>query len=102
MNQEILQKLELFRRKIQRMPLARNLATAQIHFDLAEGIFFFRLRSSFGTSEDSLHPRQQLTNRKRLGDVVVRTQFESDHLVYFLSAGSQHDDRNRRPLRLKL
>src|SRR5579863_5593601 len=49
MNQEIFQKLELFRRKIQRMTLARHLATAQINFDLAKGIFLFRTGSGFRT-----------------------------------------------------
>src|SRR5271167_3151679 len=43
MDEEILQKLELLGRKLQRMALPRYLATAQIHFDLAEGVLVVRL-----------------------------------------------------------
>src|SRR5207245_4314958 len=41
-------------------------------------------------------------NRKRLGDVVVRSQFESDNFVHFLPARRQHNDGNRNPLGLEL
>src|SRR5262249_22715876 len=36
----------------------------------------------------------ELTNRERLGDVVVRAQFEAENLVELLAAGGQHDDRH--------
>ncbi len=64
------------------------------------------LSSVFGNgarpAQYGFHPRQQFTNGKWLGDVVVGAQFKSHHLVDFLSAGSKHDDRNRGPLRLEL
>src|ERR1700686_3268769 len=90
MNEEVLQEFELLRREIQRMALARYLATPQIHFDLAERILLVGLGSDSCAAQYGLHPREQLTNGKRLGHVIVGAQFKSNHFVHFLPAGSKH------------
>ncbi len=43
--------------------------------------------------QDGSHPGDQLSRRKRLGDVVVCTQFEAHHAVYFVAAGRQKHHR---------
>ena len=44
------------------------------------------------------HPRHQLLRIEGLGDVVVRTHRESEHLVGVLALGAEHDDRQVAPL----
>jgi len=46
---------------------------------------------------EGVDPRQELANRERFGQVVVGTRLEPRHLVVLGSAGSQHQDVQRRP-----
>src|SRR5580704_6385838 len=73
MVKEVLQKLKLLRREIERFTFARNLAIAQIHLDFAERKLLALFWDGSCAPQHSLHPRQQLANRKRLGKVLVRS-----------------------------
>ena len=46
-----------------------------------------------GAAQDGAHARQELGDRKRLGDVIVGAEFEPEHLVGLRRARRQHDDR---------
>ena len=48
-----------------------------------------------GAAQHRAHARQQLGDRKRLGDVVVGAQLEAEHLVGLGRARRQHHDRRR-------
>ncbi len=84
------------------LPLARHLATAQVHFDFSEGVFVLRLGKRLGPPQYCLYPGQQFADGKRLGDVVIGAQLKADDFVHFLPTRREHDDRNRRPLAFKL
>ena len=43
-----------------------------------------------------MHAGHELTGRERLGDVIVRTEFEAEHPVHFVVAGTQYQDRDVR------
>src|SRR6266550_1704393 len=102
MTQKVLKQIEFLGGKIERLTAARYLATAQIHFDIPKGVTVLLFRNCMGAAKDSLYPGQQFANRKRLGDVVVRSQLEAHHFVHFLSARGQHDDGNGCALGLEL
>src|SRR5204863_1312201 len=102
MAEEILQQVKLLGGKVEGFAAARYLATAQIDLDIAKGVAILLFGDGVGAAKYGLYPGQQFTNRKRLGDVVVRSQFEADYLVYLLSARGQHDDGNGSPLGLEL
>src|SRR5262249_30658871 len=51
----------------------------------------------FGSAHDGAHPRQQLEHTERLGQVVVRAQFEADDPIRLLTAMTGHqNDRHVR------
>src|SRR5205807_1456429 len=87
---------------LQLLSLARDLATAQIHFDVAEGVALLVLGYGLGAAQHGFHAGQQLADGEWLGDVVVGAQFESDDLVDFLASRGQHDDWDRRPFSFEL
>jgi len=45
-------------------------------------------------AQHRLDARHQFLGRERLGDVVVRADFEAEHLVLLIPTRGQHDDRN--------
>ena len=49
-------------------------------------------------SQHGADPRQQLAGVEGLGEVVVRSHFEADHLVHVLALGREHDDGQPGPL----
>src|SRR5271166_3599238 len=102
MVEEVLQQLELFRGEVQSLAFARNLATAQVDLDFAEGKFFAALRDGPRPPENRFDPRQKFANRKRLGDIIIGAEFQSHYFVHFLAARRQHDDGNRGLLGLQL
>ncbi len=46
-----------------------------------------------GTAQDRAKAGEQLTGAKRLGNIIVGTQFEPDHAVGFVALRGQHHDR---------
>ena len=44
-------------------------------------------------AQQRTHPRQQFARLERLGQVVVCTEFETDHAIGRITLGGQHDDR---------
>lgn len=52
------------------------------------------LRGVLAASQHGLDPGQQLPGRVRLGDVVVGTELQAQHLVELIVLGGQHDDRH--------
>ncbi len=48
------------------------------------------------TAAEGLDPRQELTNRKGLGQIVVGARLEPGDLVVLGSAGGEHQDRQQR------
>src|SRR5258706_3759408 len=52
------------------------------------------LRVAARPAQDDAHTRSQLARAERLGDVIVRAQFQADELVALFHARSQHDDRD--------
>jgi hypothetical protein len=44
--------------------------------------------------EQRPHPRDQLADPERLGQVVVRATVESEHFVHFVAPRGKHQDRN--------
>src|SRR5438876_3560946 len=102
MAKKVFEQLEFLGRKIQLFSGARDLATAQIHFNVTERNPLLFFGYSPRPAQHGLHPGKQLANGKRLGHVVVGAQFESHDFIYFLAPRSQHYDGDRRPLALKL
>ncbi len=47
--------------------------------------------------EDCLDARPELPRAERLGDVIVGSHVEPEHLFCLVSLGRQHDDRRRDP-----
>ena len=54
-----------------------------------------RGRRHLGAAQHRLDPAGKLTRSERLGDVVVRAQFQPVDLVVLLAFGGQHDHRDR-------
>jgi hypothetical protein len=53
------------------------------------------MRTVSSVAQHRAHPRQQLGDGKRLGDVVVGAELEAQHLVGLGRARRQHHDRGR-------
>src|SRR6185312_9579134 len=48
-----------------------------------------------GAAQERAHARQEFRHRERLDDVIVGAGGEAAHLLAFLAAGGEHDDRQR-------
>jgi len=55
---------------------------------------FIQLGPDGGMAQGDANPRQQFSNAKGLGQVVVGSGVEGPHLVVFLAARGQNDDWN--------
>src|SRR5829696_3098240 len=51
-------------------------------------------RGRRGAAEERSHAASELTDRKRLRDVVVGPELQAEHLVELVVAGREHDDRH--------
>jgi hypothetical protein len=47
-----------------------------------------------GAAQHGADARQQLSGVERLGDVIIRPQFQPDDAIGFLGHGGEHDDRH--------
>ena len=97
---EIFEKLEFLQREEHVLSAHHHLMLADLHGNVAadqRNIViggFRRVGHHLVASQHRTHPRQQLAERVRLGDVVVRTDFQTDHLVDFRAFRGEHDDRH--------
>ena len=82
---EQLQKLELLQRQRQLFAVAERFVIADVDRQTADmkNAFFLILRC--GAAQQRLYAGDQLANRERLGDVVVRAQLEAQDLVHFVA-----------------
>src|SRR5438034_10082276 len=53
-------------------------------------------RWQFGAPQHGAYSRHQREMAERLHDVVVSAQFQTTHLLRFIAATSEHDDRHFR------
>src|SRR5437667_6615965 len=102
MTQKMLQQLKFLARKLHRLTTAQDLVATQVHVDIAERIAILLFRKRLCASQNGLHASEQLSDRERLGNVVVGAEFETHNLIHFLAARRKHDDGNRRALCLQL
>ena len=54
--------------------------------------------SCFSAAKHCPDPSYQFTRTKRLGDIVVSSKVKALHLVTFIASGTEHDNRDLRPL----
>src|SRR5205814_1240599 len=57
-----------------------------------ETVLIVRLRRAVAAQE-RMYSRRELTQAKRLGHIVVGTQFQADNLVHLLPLGGKHKDQ---------
>jgi hypothetical protein len=92
---EIPQQIELTRRELDALLAAPRLVQLEIDLDLANADHIGGRFLLAGASQHRTHPRQQLGDRERLGDVIVGAELEAEHLVGLGRPCRQHDDRRR-------
>ena len=97
---ELLEQFELLVAQRQRRAVEPDFASIPVEVERSDGDAtataggVARLRSGQGgPAQDRLDARRQLARMKRLAEVVVRPEFESDDAVDVLGAGGQHQDR---------
>src|SRR5262249_24328303 len=78
----------------------KYLSPPEIHFQISEGKHRFERSSSWSgdMTKCGTHPREQLIDAERLGDIVVGTQVKCGDLRLFLLASRQYKDRDSGPL----
>ena len=90
------QQLELGAGQVDALAVAQHLALVEVDRQSFEHAALRRRGCRHGAlaPQDGLHARDQLARLEGLGQVVVGTEFESDHAVHHVAAGGQHDDRD--------
>src|SRR5690606_17500285 len=88
---QVREETELARRQIELLAVLVHLASFEIEPHVAELEHVRSVRR--GAAQQSLDPGQELEEAERLAHVVVRAGAQSDHLVDFLGARREHDDR---------
>jgi hypothetical protein len=73
---------------------APGLAPFEIHLDIAGQEHVVGVAGAVGAPEDGLHPRDELTGRERLGEVVVGAQLQAEHPVDLAVPRRQHENRD--------
>src|SRR5688572_27414120 len=101
MEHEESQKLELARREGDLLVSDRDLPRPEIHVKVSERERSRQLRRAPGewthsASQNGPHPRNELTRREGLREVIVGPQFKSEDPVALLSQGGEHDNRDGR------
>src|SRR5438132_1439838 len=99
--QQHLQQIEFYGRKIQDLVTPANNSGAVIHFDIPDDNW-----SRDGLAAVSCHrfcapqnradASNQLLRIKRLGQVIVRAHFQTQHAIQRITFGSQHQNGNAR------
>src|SRR5262249_31382364 len=102
MTEKIFQQLEFLAGEFDLFAAATDLVAAEVDFDIAKSVAVLFLRKSLGAPQNGFHAGQQFANGKGLGNVVISAELEANHLVHFLTARGQHDDRNRGALGFEL
>ncbi len=101
------QQVELERGEVEQRAATAHLALGRQDFELAvadrrgaTGGLRVLLRGGqqVGAPQQCLDPCQQLGERERLGQVVVRAQLQAEHPVEFGRLGGEHQDRRRAAL----
>src|SRR6516162_4920977 len=96
------EQFELLVGKLDGLAVANNLVAAEIHFNVSEGVAVLLLGESLRAAQHGLNASEQFANRKWLSDIVIRAEFQADHLVDFLASSGKHDDRNGGPFGFEL
>src|SRR5262249_53683681 len=81
---EVAQQLELARREVERLAALLRPVGLEVQLDVREPVAGQALLAALRASQYRAHTREQLADRERLGDVVVRAQFEAHDLVDLL------------------
>ncbi len=92
------QHLELRAGQVDRLPSDGDQVACQVdrhRAGLDRGALHAARTIQFTAAQLRPHPAEQLAHREGLGDVVVRTDLEPDHLVDLGVLGGQQDDRDR-------
>ena len=90
----MVQKLQLLGRSIHPLAVHNQFVGIQIHYQLIEGQLLLRARPLFsGPAKHSMDAGQNLLHLKGLGNIVVRSHFQTGNLVLQLSLGCEHDNR---------
>ena len=89
------EQLELGQRDVERLAAAPHLAAGEVHLDVAEPKHRRAARGvpPSGSPQQRLDARAQLLRAERLRDVVVGAHLEREHLLRFLRARGEHQDR---------
>ncbi len=95
---EHLKKLELLQRHVDDLAVHGDGVTVDVEGDAAslQHALIDLVIRLHDAAQHSAHPRQQLTRRVRLGDVVIRAELETDDDVDLGVLRSEHDDRHVR------
>src|SRR3990172_1021603 len=94
---ERLEQQKLGHRQRQELALPRGLITCEIQLELSERELLLRLLARFleerEATEHHFDPREELSHRERLYQVVVTPELEPEHAIELLVPGGQEDDR---------
>ena len=90
------EQIELEGRQPKRRAAFVHLASAGVDDEVADLDAFRRDARRGGSSQDGIHPRDQLAGREGLGQVVVRSELEPGQPVGLLGEGGDHDHRQLR------
>src|SRR5262249_24089143 len=100
---EIPQKLVLEGREGQRLARPENPRSAKVYSDIAESESLSRApRVRAAAPQQRFDPREKLDDLKRLDEIVVCTELQTDDAVRHLAARGQHENRHSDPLLAKL
>src|SRR5258705_7292801 len=94
MGEEICQQRKFLRGKFDRIAGAQYLITAKVDLNIAELINLGQWCQRRSASQHRFHTCHEFANGERLSDIIIGAQLQAHHLVDFLAARRQHDDRN--------
>ncbi len=94
---EVFEQLELTRRELDRLVGLGHFGLAKIHMNIAEAIRVAgrrrRCRLRGHAADQRFDAREQFDHFKRLDQIIVGPQLQTDHFVDDLTARGQHQDR---------
>src|SRR5258706_13927620 len=87
------------RRQSDRLAVLRELHFCKIDRHISE-MALLRGRMPSAATDGSAQSCEQFTGTERLGDVVIRANFEEEYFVRNVALGAENNDGNRRRLLL--